>query len=649
MPPRPSEDAARKIEHLREKVYSRTSVIKERPRHTLGVDHETVPHAWAAVEEQQAQASLAPAALQFTRTTLSWILVLAIGFFIATVGYFVYYFTVSDASLTGAPSNVFLAVDGPVTVIGGQNAQFQVKVVNNNAVPLELADLIVEYPPGTRDSSDFATLKDNEPIALGTLEPGASKQGQIQAVLLGSAGSKAALKVELQYRLAGSNAIQVARTEYPLVFDSVPVSLAIDAQTQAISGQQVKLLITARSNIDSLLRDVVLTVNYPFGFVPLTLVPKPVVDSLWQLGDLYPGQVETIEIRGTLSGSAKDEKSFLVSVGTRGKESIQKIEVELAQVQHVYTMAQPFVSTKVLVSSDGNKTDKDFSYFQPGKNVSATIEYVNDTDKPVEKLVVAAKFEGFPLDKTTIRVPEGFYRSADDTIVWDAVSTRGKLTSVPPHATGTLQFNFLTPTTAQLGTSTKPQFSITIHTAGRRTTEKGVPENVQASSEKIIRLSSVPVVKSEVVYTANPFSVVGPFPPKVDTETTLAVILEVSNTSNRIQNGKIVYQVPPYVRYLQRAPQSESVVFNANDSTITWNLGLIDTNTQQTAARRIGLNLGLTPSVSQIGQNPVLLTDGVFSGIDMFTGEQFSKSLDDSGVVINTLLKEATSSTQVQP
>ena len=194
----PSHDEE-KIERLRNAMYSRTlsQQIHDRDRRQLTVPRQVVGNDFTKPERQLAGSLVAPRAIGWARTVLSWFLGVAILFFIGALGFFAYYFTIGGGSMDASASNIDIAVAGPPQVSGGDLTTLQVVVTNRNSVPLELSELAFSFPSGTRSATDYTTDMPTQRVSLGTIAPGESRRGEIPAVFSGIAGSRANVKVEI--------------------------------------------------------------------------------------------------------------------------------------------------------------------------------------------------------------------------------------------------------------------------------------------------------------------------------------------------------------------------------------------------------------------------------------------------------------------
>lgn len=603
-------------------MYSRSlsDKLKDRPRRELGEQRPIVGDDFIHVEEEVAGSTVAPRAIGLARTALWWLLVGAIVFCIAAVGFFAYYFTFGAGGSAASPGNIDISVAGPPQVEGGVPTELQIVVTNRNNVALQLADLVITYPEGTRSPTDFITELPNQRISLGSIEAGGTRQGTVSAVFAGDEGTHGVVKIELEYRISGSSAVFASASEYNLVFSTSPLSVAVDGNTDTISGQPVELTITVASNAHAPVSDVLLSAQYPFGFKFTSATPAPAASGLWELGTLSPGERQTITVRGTLSGEQGDQRVFHFTAGTRSTPTSSVIDTPLSE--HVFKMAisKPFLGLGVLVNGVSGKT----AVVAPGDNVNINVSWQNNLPTAITNAVIVARLSGVQIDGATVRSTDGFYRSSDGVVLWDKTTTNGVFSELAPGARGTVGFSFQMPSSETLKGLQNPRLDISINAAGNRISETGVPQNLQATANQKISLASDLQLDARGLYYSNPFGSTGPMPPKAGVETTYAIVFTVTNTTNKITDASVTAVLPPYVRWIGiYSPPTEDVTFNQNNSTVTWHLGDIESGAGLggTQPRQAAIAIGLTPSTSQIGQEPILLQNIVLSGKDVATGK----------------------------
>ena len=439
----PADFEKEKIERLRRAMYSRemSGKLKDKPRHPLDLTRPIVGEDWRRPEPKLASSLIAPKTIGMARSALRWILGISVVFFLVALAFFAYYFTLGGGALPASPGNIDIAISGPPQIAGGEPTQLQITVTNRNRVSLQLADLVITYPLGTRSPVDLSTDLASQRISLGTIEPGGQRQGTVSAVFSGGGSTSANVSVELEYRLEGSSAIFVASSSYSALFSASALSVSVEGNSETVSGQPVEFTVTVASNASAPVRDVLLSATYPFGFTFAQATPAPSKGSLWELGDLAPGQKRQIIVRGTLTGESGDERIFRFTTGTRKTPQEDKISVLLSENSFPLRIANAFLGLTVSV---GGRTGTGI-VVAPGETVNVSIGWQNNLSTAITDAVVVARLTGLNIDGATVRSADGFYRSSDGVVIWDKTTTKGVLGNVASGARGTLSFSFQAP------------------------------------------------------------------------------------------------------------------------------------------------------------------------------------------------------------
>lgn len=623
-----------KIERLRRAMYSRALEpnIKEKPRHELEEEPSAVGEDWKRPEAGPFTGMIAaPRQLHLARLLMRWLVYTGVAFFLGASGFMGYYFFLGSGSVPASPGNIDISVSGPLQVQSGTPTKLQIAVVNRNRVALEFADLIIKFPNGTRSVNDNVTNLPELRESLGTVAPGGRKQGTIGAVFAGQEGDRATVKVELEYRLQDSSSIFVASTDYQIVYSSSPISLSIEGNSETTSGQPIEFTAFLASNAEAVVKDVLLNVDFPFGFTLTESDPQPLKASgnLWSLGDLAPGQRKGVRIRGSMLGESGDERVFRFTAGTRESEEKTSVDAVLADYAHHVTVSNPFLGLAITTNKESGSGG---AIVGPGETINVAIEWKNNLSTPINDAVIVAQLSGVEIDGTTVRSNDGFYRSTDRVVLWDKTTTNGALAALAPGAKGTVNFSFSMPSGEVLKGLRDPKVTISVQAAGRRIAEQDVPETLQSTASQTIRLASDLQLTAQGLYHSNPLSSSGPMPPKAGEETTYGIVLSITNTTNRIKNGVVKAALPPYVRWTGVfAPIGSDISFNQNDGTFTWRVGDIEpgTGTENVQLRQMGINVAITPSTSQIGSQPILVRSITLTGTDEATGDSVTRTAND--------------------
>lgn len=621
-----------KISRLRRAMYSRkvSPTFGEEVRHTLPRQATDTPDDWTrGGDAEGVSGTIAPPrAIRYTRTILVWILGIAVLFFLAAAAAFAWYL-IGGFGTDVRGNNIDITINGPLSVIGGEPAELQMIVKNRNKAPLEFADLVIDYPAGTRSVTDLKAPLPSQRISLGTIEAGGTRQGTVNAVLVGQGGTAGVVHVSVEYQVKGATAIFTADKDYSFTFAAAPVAISVEGNTEAIPGQPMTLIATISANTTSVLRDVLLQLDPPFGFVLSGATPAPDATNTWKLGDLRPGDQKVITIIGIMKGQPGDARTFHFEVGTPQATS-STMDIPLVEYTQTVTIAQPFIGLTVAVNGD---TAARTSVVKAGDNVNVTVNWKNELTTPINHPVFVANLDGFSIDGSTIKPTNGFYRSADNTIEWDASTSNGALSTLAPGSNGSVNFTFSVPSEVNLSALRNPSLNISIHAAGDRSDQNNVPQNLQSSVVRTIKVQTTPTVLSQGFYHTNPLGVSGSVPPQVNKDTAYAILWTVGNSTNPIGNAVMKAQLPPYVRWSGiYSPGTEKIIFNQKDGTVTWNIGDVPAGagSQGIAPRQVAFEVSLTPSSSQVGSQPALILNQVFTGTDSFTNTTLNRTVPDT-------------------
>ncbi len=610
-----------RLGRLKEQMYSRKTQPGKRPRRRLSNVDRKIADDWIeqAKEHTPPQAPLVPKkkTSAFTVYSPSVLLLLAAIIFTVIAGGIAVFFLASGSNTITA-QKIQIDINGPRTIEGGEVVELQIAVQNNNSATLELADLIVEYPLGTRLPSDPSVLMETQRIPLGAIESGGTRNGTVRGILFGRSGEYKDITVSVEYRLSGSSALFVADSKHSVLVSSGTLEISLDANSQAVAGQAVDMTATVTSRANTAVDNVVMSVSYPFGFSETATAPEKGSGNLWQLGSIEPGETKTVRVFGVLDGQTGDTRVFKFLAGTQSDRASKKVDVILADFAQEVRVTRPFLG----MSLEYNELPAEEYVATAGEAFPIRLTWTNNLAVSLSDVVIAATLSGDGLDPFNISVDRGFFRSIDSVVLWDKTTTGGILERVPPGETGSFVIR-LSPKTIQnlIGTE-NPTIKIELHAAGQRLSEGSVPETIQSTVSESVKVETNTNITGRALYFENPLGSVGPLPPKVENETTYGILWEIENTSNLVKDAKMTATLPPYVRWLGTvSPAAEYVTFNENNGVVTWNVGKLFANTgfNGQPPRRIVFSIGLVPSTSQVGEVPPIVENQKFTGVDDFT------------------------------
>lgn len=538
-------------------------------------------------------------------------------FFIVSLGV-AGYFILNDKNRVSC-DNLEVNISGPLSVAAGRELALQVGIVNKNPVAMLLTDLIVDFPDGARSPSDLAIPLPSVREQIGTIDAGERVRSTVRSVLFGEENEQQEIKTTIEYRVEESNALFVCEVPYKVLISASPVAVTVDGLREVSSGQALELTVVVTNNSDAVLSNLLLVGSFPFGFRPTTAQPTPTYDDrVWNLGDLAPGTARTIVVRGTMTGENSEERVFRFEIGSQSTTNPKDIVRAFETADHVVMIARPFIALDLSV--DG-QTGSDVT-ITPGANVNANLAWVNQLPYPLHDVEIEAKITGPLLRPESVRASNGFYRSMDNTIIWTP-QTENRLTRIDPGDRGNFSFSFATQRLSSDTGARDPQISIEFRAKGRRLSEhSNVPEVIEAQARRTLRLATDLQFNPRLVWSVGPFTNVGSHPPRAETETTYTVIWQIANTTNDLVDVVTTARLPVYVEWENTLdPANESMVYNPVTRQLTWRVGDVPAGSGfDRPAREVAFQVAITPSVSQVGIEPVIVENQLTRGVDRFTG-----------------------------
>ncbi|MEK7184801.1 MAG: hypothetical protein AAB683_01545 [Patescibacteria group bacterium] len=621
-----NQEDSTKIEDLNKSLYSRSTPNIRTKRRLRFYDQEVgVKTDWEHKEEKTEAMELNTRYKSNSMSFFTKILIWSFVFFVISIA--IGAFILLKGSNIVSAKNVDITVNGPVSVAGGEPVSFQIQVSNQNNIKLETVDMSIEFPTGTTDTNDsFKELKNTRDI-ISDIEPGGVGQKTVQAVLYGEENTKKEIKIVVEYRVKGSNAVFQKEKTFDILISSSPISLTISAFKEVNSGQEFEFTANINSNSKEVIKNLLLKAYYPFGFTYTSSDVKPLSDnSTWRIGDIPPGAKRTIKIKGKLEGQDDEVRVFKFSAGAFSVRNEKIIGTEYISSSQEISIKKPFMS--VAVSMDGNSDDQEYiaTFNEP---IRVEIKYFNNLPVEIIDGEIKVKLSGNAFDKISVIPDQGLYKSADNEIIWNGINTND-LKNIEAGGSGRVLFSI---TPRDLGSSFKsvlnPYLKFDINVKGNRISEIDVPESISSSVVRQAKIASNISLNGQVLRSTGPFQNTGSIPPRAEQPTTYTIVWYVDNTSSTVSDAIVRSSLPAYMKWTGKIePANENIKFNEVNGQIEWNVGNVGTYTMGTDKRKkVSFQVLLNPSVDQIGQTLTLVDQSSLIAQDDFTGETLRSNL----------------------
>ena len=556
------------------------------------------------------------------------ILAVSISFFLVALG--VAWYVIKSGANVFSLDKVMVNITAPASIGGGEPFTVDVRIKNDNETKIASADLVVEFPVGAYERFDSEEALTKTRIPLGAIDAGGIAEKSIPLVLFGSVNEEKEIRFSLEVRFEGSSATLSKEYPYSILLTSSPVGLSISLPKEVSIDQEFEIRIGVDSNTKNVLKNILLKVDYPSGFTLSGSEPKQMEGQrgVWLIGDLNELERREIVLRGKLSGQEGAKKAFVVSVGSRKKDDKNEIGTVYSTITGETVLTQPFLGLSIVVNGDESAGE----YVAKSRQaIRFDILWKNNLQTKITNGEMDVKLIGDIINEMSVSADrKGFYRSLDDTIVWNPRTGLNEFSIIEPGSSGKMSFTLQSlPLVDKYGRVFKnPQIDVEVSAFGDRVTDVGSSERLSSSVSKRVKIETNLDVVPRAVYYVGPFKNTGPLPPVADTETTYTIIFSLTNTSNKVVNAEVRTSLPSYMRWMGNvSPKDEKVEFDEVGGEVVWKAGEVGVGTGYIyPPREVAFQVAFTPSVSQAKEIVPLTGDIFLTGRDTFTNTTVSVS-----------------------
>lgn len=625
------------LDKVKRGLYSRKGIrFKDPSRDRRTQRTREVPTDWEEEQEQTRRpryerAREKPRAKKEDNGT--WRKVVIIGsavIFLAAVGTFVYRFAVVGGLFS--PHNVTIEIDAPHTAGSGEEVRFRVSVQNENRTPIHNARLAVEFPEGTYAADESGSVLDSISRTIGTIEPQGTTNEQFEIFLFGEEGGEVTVDLALEYTTISSSATLTKESSYDVSIVSAPALLTIDPSlTEVQSGNEFEIDVEVASNTSTSLQDLILTAEYPGGFSLLDSNPAPIErDHVWDIGSLEPRETKEVTLRGTLEGQDGEERFITFNVGAETDEQPNSITRLFARSQQSFEITEPPLILRTMINKDRRPTVS----VPAGARVNVEIDWENTLSDRILNLALEAVIDTSRIEEESMDVERGFYRSSDETIVWDQ-TTDNDLDSVSAGVSGTVSFSFVTEDFSE-GSGSNVEIPLRVQAEAREEQSGSATRTISNEITREIRIASDLLVSQTLTHRDGVFENTGPTPPRANEITTYTVTWRVASPANDVEDAVVRAALPTYVEFVEA--ESGTVSVNELTNEVMWRAGEVSGERGfGTGAQEVSFQIEFEASESQIGEEPILIREVLAEGRDAFSGDTLRGSA--SSLTTDSLLE----------
>jgi hypothetical protein len=617
-----------KVDELSDTLYSRTKYQDplDQRSEVREADLPEVEGGWQSpkLDDILSRERIAPPLNPFMKKFFTF----AIFFFAATiiVAGFVFF---GGANFVSS-KNVDINIVGPTIATAGEVLELGVTIENGNNADLELANLSIQYPQGARDPRDSGKQLTFSKEDLGLIGAGDEAVRNVRLLLLGSYGEVKEIKFSVEYKVKGSNATFYKDKVYQITLGNAPLQMSVESPDSVASGEGFTTTVTLVLNSSEVLKNVMLRAEYPYGYSVANASPQPVSeDNVWELGDLTPGSRKKVDIQGTLVGENQDERTFRFYAGVGESGALNSnFRTVILSAQNTVAIERPSIGLSI--NFNGENTP---AYVAPaGRTVAVAAKFQNNLPERLLNPRLEVRISGDALNLSSVAVePPGTYSPSGGRANW-LIYNLEERPELAPGESGTISFNFASFPDV-IGSSAGKEINLQFIFTG---TPAGSTRPTVVTETRTVKIASQVNLSSRATHSIGPFDNSGPIPPQVGKATSYSVVWSVGNTQGDLTNAKVTARLGAGVKWAGvKSTPEEKVSYDEGANTITWDLTTLASGTGFSApAREIAFQVALTPTASQIGTAPVLVSAIAFSGTDTLT----SRSIVVSAPALTTKL-----------
>jgi len=503
-----------------------------------------------------------------------------------------------------------LEILAPSEATLAEEIEYLVKYKNNGNTRLEEPRLIFEYPKySIVEGGALRTEKSLEDIY-----PGEEKTIPFKAKLLGKEGEVRLAKAWLSYRPKNLKARYESATTFTTTIKSVPLTFEFDLPIKIESGKDFRFRINYFSNLNELLTDLRIQVDYPSGFEFIESSPKSIEKNEWVIPVLNKSQGGRIEVSGYLSGEIGEARIFRAKLGIwREGEFISLKETE---------KGVEIIKPSIYLRQEINGNPKYVAL--PGDWLHYEIYFKNIGDDDLNNLFMISNLEGEAFDFQTIKSDLGNFEPGDNSVIfdWRRVS---KLQYLAPTEEG--KADFWIKLKDDLGNVKNPVLRNKVFVS-------------QVKEEFVTRISSKLEIVQKGYFQDEVFGNSGPIPPKVGEKTTYTIIWQVKNYYSDVKDVKVKAVLPTQVNLTGKIfPEEEASKFSFDSESreIVWLVRDLERGKGVlTPAPNIAFQIEFLPEEGQFGQTPEIIGQAKIAGEDSWT----EMTLQSVASAINTTLPD---------
>lgn len=529
---------------------------------------------------------------------------------------FLYFKFVGSAFLE---EKVEISIYGADEVRSAEDVVYVIRVENFNRVALKNVKIGLNYSESLvlqeRPYIQKEGFKSSK-ITIGDVKAREKKEYEVVFKPFGPRDRQAFLNSTVAYQPTNFNSIFEKSAQKSVVIKSSPISVTLIPVKTAASGEKVRLDAIVKNDSELEFSNLELRLDYPEGFTFETSDVAPARDkSVWQIDKIVGKEQLKIGIEGIIEGVPDALKTFKAELGQKRTDDEMLVFTENEGVMKM-------ISNRVEIKQE--VLDENL---YAGGVLKFITKFKNTSDVPLRDLILVQHLESRVIAKEQVLVPQGFYDSENNTIIWKA-SEVPALKLLMPGEEGFVEAVIPIIAEVPMSNENDKNFLVSAYTELESLDiDSPLWQNKKIrSAVKKVPVNSKLIVEVEARHVSEELPNFGPTPLRIGEETTFTVYLKLKNTSNDLKNLILTMNLPAGIVWKDKhIPQDAGMDFNTRTNEMKLVVGSVAAGTGFISpTKTYAFQIGVVPSANQVGVPIYLLRDLKTTAIDTFTEREVS-------------------------
>lgn len=496
--------------------------------------------------------------------------------------------------------------------------EFLITIDYGNFSKVNLKDSVITI----RRSADIEIMGEEsaalaKEFKIGDMPPGISEKIEIPARIFGGENGYY-IEAVFQYTPENFNSAFRRSESGKIKISSTPVKIILDAPKDAASGRNMQYNIACENASDKDFSDLILTVEYPEGFMLESVEEIGFMDIM----ALEIGKDDNILINNLRSG---EKAEYLISgslSGEIGYGQIIKAKIGFKENEKFYSYDQAEASTTIKESEllIIQTIENNVQSLNAGEYARFEILVKNTSQTGLAGVEIFSQLEGEAIDYSSVNVSKGVI-SSDNIISWNSSGISSFAYFLPSQEVK-LSFSLRVKDRLPIKNMLDKNFSFSSSPAAKaielEETLAGNPLNIKINSKLIF--------SEKGFYYDSALKNFGPIPPKAGQTTAYAIHWQLLNLANDANSVKIKAVLPAGIGWSANTKAERGNLYFDNISRVViWDIGTVPANVGIASPIYEAIfQISASPAQADIGKALQLIGEAAVSGIDEFTGTELS-------------------------